>query len=229
MIFRHLIYTLILLVSSVLITRAQSLPGFEIHDAIFWEEVVPLNDEPVYSSVVQTTNMYFTYIRLNWSSIPLTVSAGCGNATLCDGHDFATGFLEGYIVPRRTGSYHFYMRGDADDALYLSRDNDPEHAAVIAAQSDKHGVVGEVIDGRKSKAIALDSGQVYAMYAVQWNVHQEIGGVKWELPGVFEPENIEGSFLYPEWDTQRPEAVDGLEVTAAGDSSLGLPGRQPGI
>lgn len=194
--------------------------NFEIHDAIFWQEVVPVNDVPVYGSVIQSTNMAFAYSRLNWNSIPLTVSAGCDNASLCDGHDFATGFLEGFIVPRKTGSYHFYMKGDADYALFLSSNSNVGSAKIIAARSDSHGDVGEAIDGRKSAAVALDSGKVYAMYAAQWNVHQETGGVKWELPGVFDAAYIDGSYLYPEWDTRRPDPVDNLELSVIGDRFL---------
>ncbi|MFH0756743.1 MAG: T9SS type A sorting domain-containing protein [Bacteroidota bacterium] len=194
--------------------------NFEIHDAIFWQEVVPLNDVPAYGSVVQTTNMGFVYGRLNWSSIPLAVSAECGTYWQCDGHDFATGFLEGFIVPGKTGSYHFYMSGAADYALFLSTDSHFKNATVIAASSDNHSDVGEAVNGRKSAAIALDSGRVYAMYAAQWNVHEETGGVKWELPGVSDATYIDGSCLYPEWDTRRPDPLDDLEATITGDRFL---------
>jgi len=191
---------------------------FEIHDAIFWQEVVPLSDAPIYDSIVQSTSMAAAYGNLDWDHIPLTVSAGC-NIALCDGHDFSTGFLEGFLVPKITGSYHFYINGDSDYALWLSSNSNFGNATVIAAKSDKHGIVGEATGGRKSAAIPLDSGKVYAIYAAQWNVHHENGGVKWELPGTFSAEYIDGSFLYPEWDTQRPGAIQDLEVTATGDSS----------
>ena len=194
--------------------------NFEIHDAIFWQEVVPVNDVPVFGSVIQTTNMYLAYNSLNWNNIPLTVSAGCDNAMLCDGHDFCTGFLEGFLVPKKKGSYHFYMRGEGDYALFLSSDSKFENASVVAAKSDNYGDVGESINGRKSAAIALDSGKVYAIYAAQWNVHNEGGGIKWELPGEFSAEDIKGSFLYPKWDTERPEEIEGLEVRAIGDRFL---------
>ncbi len=190
---------------------------FEIHDAVFWQEVVPLNETPVYGSVIQSTNMAAAYSRLNWNEIPLTVSAGCNDPNLCDGHDFATGFLEGYLVPKKNGNYTFYMNGDGDYALFLSSDKSFENAEIIAAQSDNHGKTGAISGGRKSDPVPLDSGKVYAIYAVQWNIHQENGGIKWELPGEFSAGYIDGSYLYPEYDTNRPATVENIRVTATGD------------
>ena len=190
---------------------------FEIHDAVFWQEVVPLDDTPIYSEIAQSTNMKSTYDNLNWDEIPLTVSAGCGNATLCDGHDFSTGFIEGFLVPEKSGNYNFYISGDSDYALFLSSDENFENAEVIAAKSDNHGDVGSSTGGRKSGTVALDSGKVYAIYAAQWNVHNENGGVKWELSGDFGATYIDGDFLYPEWDTKRPGKIENLSVASVGD------------
>lgn len=191
---------------------------FEIHDAVFWQEVVPLDDTPIYSELVQTTNMKATYDQLNWEEIPLTVSAGCNNTSLCDGHDFSTGFIEGFLVPKKTGNYNFYINGNSDYALFLSTDESFENAEVIAAKSDNHGTVGASISNyRKSSAVSLDSGKVYAIYAAQWNVHHENGGVQWELAGGFNRTYIDGDFLYPEYDTQRPARVGNLAVTSIGD------------
>lgn len=195
---------------------------FEIHDAVFWREVVPLGETPIFDSIIQSTNMTAAYNNLNWDEIPLTVSAGCGNPTLCDGHDFSTGFLEGFLVPKITGNYHFYINGDTQYALFLSSDENFGNAEVIAANSDNHGKIGETIDGRKSAAIQLDSGKVYAIYAAQWNVHHENGGIKWELPGTFEPTYIDGHYLYPEYDTERPENVTNVKVTAIGDEFINI-------
>jgi len=190
---------------------------FEIHDAIFWQEVVPLNETPIYQTIVQTTNMGLTYNKL----IPLTVSAGCNNPNLCDGHDFNTGFVEGYLVPKKTGEYSFYMNGANDFALFLSTSENFQNARVIAANSDDHGKVGTVVDSyRKSTPITLDSGKVYAIYAAQWNVHQETGGIKWELPGHFSTRFIERPYMYPEYDTKRPDAVRDITISATGDRFL---------
>jgi hypothetical protein len=191
---------------------------FEIHDAIFWQEVVPLNETPVFQKIIQSTNLGLEYSRLNWNKIPLTVSAGCNNPSLCDGHDFNTGFIEGYLVPKITGNYTFYMNAANDFALFLSPDKSFKNAGVIAANSDNHGKVGTVVDGsRKSGVVPLDSGKVYAIYAAQWNVHNETGGIKWELPGHFDARFIEGPYLYPEYDTNRPEIVDNVRISATGD------------
>ncbi len=195
---------------------------FEIHDAVFWQEIVPLDDTPIYGSIIQSTNMATAYSALNWNAIPLTVSAGCNNASLCDGHDFTTGFLEGFLAPKKTGNYNFYINGDSQYALFLSSDESFGNATVIAAESDNHGKIGALVDGRKSAAVALDSGSVYAFYAVQWNVHHENGGVKWELPGVIEPTYIDGQYLFPEYDTQRPDVIHSIKVNAKGDRFIDL-------
>ena len=52
---------------------------------------------------------------------------------------------------------------------------------------------------------------------MQWNIHQENGGIKWELPGQFSAQYIDGAYLYPEHDTNRPEDVNNLRITATGD------------
>ncbi|MCF6358616.1 MAG: hypothetical protein L3J54_12505, partial [Draconibacterium sp.] len=151
-------------------------------------------------------------------NIPITVSAGCNNAALCDGHDFGTGFIKGFLAPEVTGNYTFYIKGDSDFALFLSSDENFENATAIAASSDKHGKVGSVTaNGRKSDPVYLEEDKIYAIYAVQWNVHNENGGVKWELQGEFGVKYIDGSFLYPEYDTERPEAVTKLNAASVGD------------
>ena len=195
---------------------------FEIHDAVFWQEVVPLNETPVFDSIVQSTNMTAAYSSLDWDKIPLTVSAGCNDPNLCDGHDFATGFMEGFLVPKKSGNYTFYMNGDGDYALYLSTDRSFSHAKIIAAKSDNYGSVGTAAGGRKSAEISLDSGMVYAIYAVQWNIHQENGGIKWELPGVINASYIDGAYLYPVYDTKRPETVQNIRTEASGDKFIKL-------
>ncbi|HKJ78342.1 MAG TPA: hypothetical protein VKA10_02355, partial [Prolixibacteraceae bacterium] len=119
--------------------------------------------------------------------------------------------------PKKTGSYNFYVNGDSDYALFLSSDENFENAVVIAAKSDNHGKVGATTGGRKSNAIALDSGKVYAIYAVQWNVHNENGGVQWQLSGESGPNYIDGQYLYPEYDLQRPSKVESVSLTTIGD------------
>jgi len=194
---------------------------FEIHDAIFWQEVVPLNETPIYQTIVQTTNMGLTYNKLPWSKIPLTVSAGCNNPSLCDGHDFNTGFVEGFLAPKISGNYTFYMNAPNDFALFLSTTEKFQNANVIASSSDNHGKVGTVVDGyRKSVPVSLDSGKVYAFYAAQWNVHNESGGIKWELPGHFSSQFIESPYIYPEHDTKRPDIVKNISIGSVGDRFL---------
>ena len=191
---------------------------FEIHDAIFWQEVIPLDDTPIFNKTVQSTNMTAAYNSLNWNEIPLTVSAGCNNPDLCDGHDFSTGFLEGYLVPKKSGNYSFYMNGDGDYALFLSTTKSYDNAKTIIAKSNNHGNVGTSSSyGRKSAPVPLDSGKVYGIYAAQWNVHHETGGIKWELPGEFDAEFIDGKYLYPEYDISRPAIVKDITVLSTGD------------
>lgn len=193
---------------------------FEIHDAVFWQEVIPLDATPVFDSLIQSTNMKVAYDNLDWDKIDLTVSAGCSNTSLCDGHDFSTGFLKGFLIPENSGDYTFYINGDSDYALFLSTDETFENAIVIAANSDKYGKIGSVSNGRKSEPVNLFAGKVYAIYAAQWNIHNENGGVQWELPGEITRSYIPADYLYPDWDTQNPERVTGIWVTSRGDNFL---------
>ena len=194
---------------------------FEIHDAIFWQEVMPLDDTPIFDSIIQSTNMKAAYDDLDWDEVGLTVGAGCGGQW-CDGHDFSTGFLRGFLVPEKSGNYTFYMNGDSDYAFFLSSNENVENAVAVAAKSDNHGKVGSNVAGRKSEPVALEANNVYAIYAAQWNVHNENGGIQWELPGEFSRRYIDGTYLYPDWDTQNPEKVNGLTVAAKGDKFLQL-------
>jgi hypothetical protein len=70
-------------------------PGilFQIHDIVFWQEAIPLNNVPVYETIIQKSAG--PYNQLNYDEIPLTVNMDC-TGQYCTGHDFYTSFYKGY-------------------------------------------------------------------------------------------------------------------------------------
>ncbi|MBL9139552.1 MAG: cadherin-like beta sandwich domain-containing protein [Verrucomicrobiales bacterium] len=118
--------------------------------------------------------------------------------------------LHGYIVPKETGDYTFYLCSDDQSELWLSTDNDPTNARLIASEpewnpprtwntTDRRPIV----NGRPtnvSPSIRLVAGQSYYVEAMM----KEAGGgdhlaVAWTPAGAPAPANgsapIPGTFL----------------------------------
>ena len=87
---------------------------FQIHDAVFWQRVIPLNTSPVFDTIIHTSSA--PYNELNWDNVPITVNADC-TADICTGHDFFTAMLRGYVVPSTDGDYSFYLKIGAKGGL----------------------------------------------------------------------------------------------------------------
>lgn len=188
-------------------------PGikFEIHDIIFWQETVPLNNSPVYEVVIQTTEG--PYEQLNYSEIPLTVNMDCTGAP-CTGHDFFTSLYKGYLIPPVSGTYHFYMRSQDRHTFWLSPDENFANAQKIVARSSEHGNVGNEIENQttKSAPVELEAGNVYAFYATQWIIHTTIGGIMWDGPGI-STGYIPGEHTMPVFDLTKPSTPENLNLT----------------
>jgi hypothetical protein len=185
-------------------------PGlhFEVHDIIFWQEVIPLSGSPLYNDI--TDDGEGSWSDVDWDNIGLTVSAGCGGG-FCDGHDFSTCFMKGYVVPPATGGYIFEWNGNAQGGIWLSEDADISNADPIAVISDNHGNTGNT-----SSQQNLQAGQVYAIYAVWWNIHHEYGGIKWSGPGIPSMEWINGQNLMYIYDPVFPSAPTNLTLETTG-------------
>lgn len=198
-------------------------PGlfFQVHDIIFWQEAVPLNNTPVYETI--TSNSLGPWSKLNYSIIPLTVNQDCDNPAICTGHDFYTAFYKGYLVPPADGTYHLYMQSSDNHALWFSETENHNDAKIIIARSSKHGKTGtEIGNGRtKSAALELKAGKKYAFYATQWIIHSTTGGILWDGPGI-NMSVIQGQHLMPVYDLEKPEAPGNLALEWASSTELKL-------
>ena len=198
-------------------------PGlfFQVHDIIFWQEAVPLNNTPVYETIIP--NSLGPWLKLDYSSIPLTVNQDCDNPAICTGHDFYTAFYKGYLVPPVDGTYHLYMQSSDNHALWFSETENHGDAKIIIARSSKHGKAGtEIGNGRtKSAPMELKAGQKYAFYATQWIIHSTTGGILWDGPGI-NMSVIQGQYLMPVYDLEKPTEPDNLALEWATSTELKL-------
>jgi fibronectin type 3 domain-containing protein len=133
--------------------------------------------------------------------------------------------MRGYVHPSSSGDYTFWIAGDDNCELWLSTDDNPANASMIAnvpgwTSSREWTKYGE----QQSAVISLTGGQKYYIEALQ----KEGGGgdnlaVAWQGGG-FSQEVIDGSYLSP-WigggDTTPPAAPTALTATA-GDAQVSL-------
>ena len=188
---------------------------FEIHDAIFWQEVIPLKSDPAFDTIIGTSEA--PYDELTWDNIPITVNLQCENSPPCTGHDFFTGFFKGYLVPPATGEYTFYFKQGNDGGVWLSQNSDFIDAEVIIMKSDKKEQVGSDIGNNEwtSAPVQLTANQIYAIYATQWVVHDTYGGILWEGPGI-EKDYIDGQHLMYIYDPEPPSRPKNVQLLQQG-------------
>jgi len=195
-------------------------PGmvFQIHDIVFWQEAIPLNNEPIYEKIIQISAG--PYNQLNYNEIPLTVNMDC-TAASCTGHDFYTSLFKGYLIPPVSGTYHFYMRSQDRHTFWLSTNENLANAQKIVARSSNHGNAGTEIGNQitKSAAVELQAGKVYAFYATQWIIHTTSGGILWDGPGI-SMGYIPGEHTMPVYDVTKPTAPDNLSLSWRSSTSL---------
>jgi len=192
---------------------------FEIHDAVFWQEVLPLTTAPVFDSIIHNSSA--PYDNLVWEEIPLTVNGDC-TAEICTGHDFFTAMLRGYLIPSVDGDYTFYLHCVADGALFLSTDEDVDNAVPIASRSGSFGNIGTNVDGMlRTAPVSLEAGKKYAIYAVNWVVHTTITDIYWEGPGITKS-LIEKENLMYEYDPVWPNAPENLQVSLKAVNQLNV-------
>jgi hypothetical protein len=92
--------------------------------------------------------------------------------------------LRGYIHPKDSGNYTFWISGDDQCELWLSTDADPAHKTLIAKVPEISGNrQWEVNPAQKSNPVRLTAGQKYYLEAL----HKEATGedsvsVGWQLP-----------------------------------------------
>ncbi len=190
-------------------------PGvnYEVHDIVFWKEDNPFGINPVFDTVVETPVAPVN--NIDWNKIPLTVSGDCVGQ-FCDGHDFSTTLIHGFLIPPSTGEYTFYQVHNSDDALLISMDADHGNADYILYNGNNN-TVGTDLGGNEwqSDTVTLTEGNVYAFYAIQWNVHEEATTIRWEGPGISK-EVIPSENLLNVYDTVKPSNPNNLEIFKKG-------------
>jgi concanavalin A-like lectin/glucanase superfamily protein/PA14 domain-containing protein/peptidase C25-like protein/BACON domain-containing protein len=172
-----------------------------------------------------TANGTGAVIRQVWRDIPGTyVSDLTGDADYPDNPDITDelGTFEaptdwasdygtriyGYLIPRTSGSYTFWIASDDYGELWLSSDHDPAHATRIAnvpgwtdsRQWDKYSQ-------QQSNPVALVAGGVYYIQALQ---KESSGGdnlaVAWQGPGI-DRQVIDGAYLSAGLLAYRPQTL----------------------
>lgn len=193
-------------------TKPYENPGvkFEIHDAVFWQEVIPLSGAAVYDTIIQKVEGPYSAPTFNWNNVPITVNSGCVGG-ICTGHDFFTAFYKGYILPKTSGDYTFFFKSANNGGFWLSDDTNYANAKPLAVRSNATNVGTTSGNETQSAVKTLEAGRAYAFYAVQWVIHDPNGGVLWQGPGISKA-FIEGQYIMPLFDGIRPEAPSQLAL-----------------
>jgi len=155
-----------------------------------------------------TGNGWDLNVLLNYPGYPDNPDASEWR-TLFEGQtDWRDGYgtrVRGYLYPPQTGDYTFWIATDDQSQLWLSTDDTPEKAVQIASvpgwvPSRDFDNTGGGSGGpeQKSKAITLQSGKKYYI----WAIMSEGGGgdnlaVAWQGPGIASRAVIEGKYLSP--------------------------------
>ncbi len=198
--------------------------NFEIHDMVFWQENVPASSPPIFDTIIDSGAG--PYDHLNYDNIPLTVNLDCQTSPPCTGHDFYTAFYRGYLVPPTTGTYHIVMESADRFGFWISGNSSYTNMQNILYNGSNSPNVGEDIGNNRKRSIAVElvAGQVYAFYATQWIIHTTIGGILWEGPGI-ETQFIPDDYLRHTYDTEKPTApgipvAEWVSTTRAGITFL---------
>ncbi|MBI2929391.1 MAG: Ig-like domain-containing protein, partial [Verrucomicrobia bacterium] len=118
----------------------------------------------------------------------------------CCGHENYGGRVSGWLIPAESADYHLFLLSDDGSQLFLSSDDDPANAVLIAQEDGCCGPFEEPGAPETPSAISLRAGQRYFVMAL-W---KEGGGgdycrVAWRKVGDPTPANllqpIPGEFL----------------------------------
>ena len=108
--------------------------------------------------------------------------------------------IRGYLYPPDTGDYTFWISSDDSSELWLSSDEDPGNAVLIASVDGWCGIYtwnsGTAGSNQESSPISLTAGQKYYIEAI----HKDGGGgdhveAAWEGPTIEGPVVIDGAYL----------------------------------
>ncbi len=124
--------------------------------------------------------------------------------------------MRGYLIPKTSGRYTFWIAGDDNCELWLSENADPRYATQIAyvpGWSDWHQWVK--YSEQASNSIDLKAGKRYYIMAL----HKEGGGgdnlsVAWQGPDSPSRSVIGAEFLQPYYGNKRPQFAFAYEEKA---------------
>lgn len=189
--------------------------NFEIHDAVFWQEVDPLNSVPVWETIALSGQA--PYGSINWDLVPITVGQDCQTSPPCTEADFFTTYFRGYLVPSTTGDYSFYLTAQDAISLKLSTNSSFGNLQEIIYRGGKKDNIGTDMGNNtyKSEPVTLHAGQIYAIGATNWVIHTKIGGISWEGPGISK-QYIPGENLMYFYDPIFPTPASNLTLETRG-------------
>jgi hypothetical protein len=107
--------------------------------------------------------------------------------------------IRGFITPPVTGSYRFWVSGNAAARLLLSTDATPDNASIIAyLDSYSNPLEWDKYPSQQSEPVELEAGKKYYVEAL----HKEsLGGdnfaVGWQLEPLMQPLLLQGAALSP--------------------------------
>ncbi len=113
--------------------------------------------------------------------------------------------MRGYVYPPTTGDYTFWIASDDYSELWLSTDDNPANAVLIAnVPGWTNSRIWDSYPEQQSSVISLNGGQGYYIEAL----HKEGGGgdnlaVAWQGPGISQAV-IDGAYLSP-WTGGAPQ------------------------
>ena len=81
-------------------------------------------------------------------------------------HENYGGKLSGWLVPPETADYEFFLRSDDASQLFLSTDDKPENATMIAEETGCCNAFLDPGSPQTSAPISLTAGKRYAIYAL---------------------------------------------------------------
>ncbi len=201
-------------------------PGInlEIHDILFWREIIPLTTPPVWSAVLPQASIRREDV--DPSEIPITTHLDCLSHPSCtSSFSFYTQLYVGYLVPPVTGEYTFYADCQDAKSLWLSTSHDRADAeCIIHAVKKGDTLIGTRLEPDAPGIVAgeyrsapqhLTAGKVYAIHAAFWIVHITNTSISWEGPGIAK-QVIPGQHLMPSYSTTRPAPPQNLREVARG-------------
>jgi hypothetical protein len=196
-------------------------PGinFEIHDIVFWQEVIPLQSNPSFSMIAPDAEA--PYDQIDLAVLNLSVFSDCKDSPPCTGTDFFTSLAKGYLIPEVSGEYTFYAVAGDRKTVGLSSDADFGNAVTIIQTGNQRPTVGQSSGNKehKSAPVNLEAGKTYAIYASHWNIHTLMGGILWEGPGI-EKQYIPGKNLSFVNDVEKPTVPGNFRIVTTGTDDV---------